>query len=323
MAKHSASVRSPEDLLHHAGIVFDRLEDVPAKVVREVMQHNFANMRSIELPPSIIGASLKRSLLGDLLVTRIGYSSPSHGHYIPRPEGSLDHILIHCVHGLGWLEMGDRRWKVDPDTVVCIPAGVPHRYGADRTDPWSIYWLHVTGAQAPGLFVFLGVDRDSPLIYLPHSSEVLSAFEATWAAMKAVHTWEKLVQASIRAAYFLGLVRQFQRSRDPRRRAGEEAIRQSIAFMTNNLGADVSLIELAELADMSVSRYTAGFRQLTNCSPVEYFNRLRIQKACELLRSTTKSVREIGRDLGFADPYYFSHSFKKIAGVSPEKFRNR
>jgi AraC-like DNA-binding protein len=200
---------------------------------------------------------------------------------------------------------------------------VQHNYGAERADPWSIYWLHLTGKQTPSLFQFLGVDHDNPLIYLPHSSEVLSAFEAIWAAMNAVQTWEKLVQASIRAAYFLGLVQHLQRSKDPRRRAGDDAIRQSIAFMTNNLGAEVSLIELAELAGMSVSRYTAGFRQLTNCSPVEYFNRLKVQKACELLRSTTKCVREIGRELGFADPYYFSHAFKNIAGVSPVKFRKK
>ena len=73
------------------------------------------------------------------------------------------------------------------------------------------------------------------MIYLPHSSDVLSAFEAIWAAMNAVHTWERLVQASIRGALpWAGAAS--ARSKDPRRRAGEEAIRQSIAFMTNNLG---------------------------------------------------------------------------------------
>ena len=149
MRKKPSSLVSAEDVLRGAGVAFERLEDVPAKVVREVMRHNFANMRSIELSASIIVASLKQPLLGDLLVTRVGYSGPSAGHYIPRPEGSLDHILIHSVHGAGWLEMGEKRWKIDPDTVVCIPAGVPHCYGADPADPWSIYWLHLTGTQAP------------------------------------------------------------------------------------------------------------------------------------------------------------------------------
>ena len=56
-------------------------------------------------------------------------------------------------------------------------------------------------------------------------------------------------------------------------------------------------------------------------SPVEYFNRLKMQRACELLRFSTKGVKEIGRELGFEDPYYVSHAFKKLTGVSPATFR--
>ena len=93
--------------------------------------------------------------------------------------------------------------------------------------------------------------------------------------------------------------------------------------MTNNLAAEASLTELAELAGMSRSRYTSAFRKVTGCSPVEYFNRLKVQKACELLRFSRKPVAEIGRELGFADPYYFSHAFKKMTGVSPANFRKR
>jgi AraC-like DNA-binding protein len=320
--KTSKSV-SPEDLLRKAGIAFDRLEDVPPEVIREVNRHDFANMRSLELPSSIIVPSLKQSVLRDLLVTRIGYAGPVSGHYIPRPEGSLDHILHHCVRGEGWLEMAGQRWKAGPDTVVCIPASEPHSYGADLRDPWSIYWLHLTGAWMAELFQFLGVGRDNPLIYLPHSAEVLSAFEAVWAAMKAVHTRENLLKASLHAACYLALVQHLQRAKDPRNRASESAIRQSIAFMTNNLGSDVSLTELAQLADMSTVRYTTSFRRVTGCSPVEYFNRLKMQKACELLRFSKKAVAEIGRQLGFEDPYYFSHAFKKLNGVSPANFRKR
>jgi AraC family transcriptional regulator, arabinose operon regulatory protein len=313
-----------EDRLHMAGIAFDRLEDVPARVVREGMRHSgIPNMRSIELAGETIRLSLSEPLLSDLLVTRVGFHGPASGHYIPRPEGSLDHILIHSVAGKGWLELAGRRWEVEPNSVVCIPASVPHSYGAATADPWSVYWMHLTGSRAEHYFRFLGVVADQYLLHLPHGSEILSAFEGVWAAMNIVHTWENLVQASLRAAYYIGLLRQFQRARDPRVQATEEAVRRSIGFMQNNLGSESSLLELAELAGLSVTHYTTAFRKLTDCSPVEYFNRLKMQKACELLRFSGKSVGQIAHELGFPDPYYFSHAFKKHSGLSPANFRKR
>jgi AraC-like DNA-binding protein len=325
MPKQIAKPVSAEDVLRNAGIALKRIQDVPPKVVREVMRqtHTFHNMRSIELPEATIRASLKQALLCDLLVTRVGYCGPTAGHYIPRPEGSLDHILIHCVRGEGWLEMNGRRWTAGPDTVVCIPAEVPHTYGANEYNPWSIYWLHLAGANVPGLFRFLGIDGHNPLLYVPHGNEVLGAFEGVWAANNVVHTWENLVQGSLRASYYASLLQNLQRAPDPRNRAREDAIRQSLVFMQENLGAESSLVQLAELAGMSVTRYAVNFRKLTGCSPIEYFNRLKIQKACELLRFSQKSVAEIGEELGFADQYYFSHAFKKVTGLSPANFRRK
>jgi transcriptional regulator GlxA family with amidase domain len=190
-------------------------------------------------------------------------------------------------------------------------------------NPWSVYWLHLTGSRLEYYLRFLGVSTDKYVFHLPHSSEILSAFEGVWAAMKSVHTWENLVQASLRAAYYLALMRQTQRSRDPRVNATEEAVRGSITFMQNNLGSESSLTELAELAGLSVTHYASCFRKLTDCSPVEYFNRLKMQKACELLRFSEKSVGTIAHELGFPDQYYFSHAFKKHAGLSPANFRKQ
>jgi YesN/AraC family two-component response regulator len=56
---------------------------------------------------------------------------------------------------------------------------------------------------------------------------------------------------------------------------------------------------------------------------MEYFNRLRMQRACELLQTTGRPVLEIGCKVGYNDPYYFSRAFKKIIGVSPNEYRKK
>ncbi|MEA1950514.1 MAG: AraC family ligand binding domain-containing protein, partial [Planctomycetota bacterium] len=166
MPKSESKPQAVEDRLRAAGIVFQRLEDVPAKVIREVNRRAFPDMRSIELPEKTIRDSLKKPLLRDLLVTRIGYSSRLAGHYIPRPEGSLDHILLYCANGTGWLRMAGRQLSgIGTDTMLCIPAGVPHWYGADVSCPWSQYWIHFTGRQASEYFEFLGIEPNQPLMH--------------------------------------------------------------------------------------------------------------------------------------------------------------
>lgn len=54
-------------------------------------------------------------------------------------------------------------------------------------------------------------------------------------------------------------------------------------------------------------------------SPVEYINKLRIKKACELLKSGMYTVSEAAEKTGFTNVYYFSRIFKSITGVNPKK----
>ena len=54
---------------------------------------------------------------------------------------------------------------------------------------------------------------------------------------------------------------------------------------------------------------------------MDYFIHIKIQRACFLLDTTTLSVREIGSQVGYEDPYYFSRIFRKVMGVPPRAYR--
>jgi len=54
---------------------------------------------------------------------------------------------------------------------------------------------------------------------------------------------------------------------------------------------------------------------------MDYFVRLKIQRASLLLDTTSFRVKEIGAKVGFADPYYFSRSFRQVMGMSPRAYR--
>ncbi len=90
----------------------------------------------------------------------------------------------------------------------------------------------------------------------------------------------------------------------------------------NFANSDFSLNMIAAQIGVSPSYFSSIFKQETGQSFVEYLTKIRIEKACELLRCTTLRTSEIGAQVGYNDPHYFSATFKKIMGQSPKEFKN-
>lgn len=84
---------------------------------------------------------------------------------------------------------------------------------------------------------------------------------------------------------------------------------------------DLSLELLAEKVNISVSYVSAILKKEKNTTFVKYLTTLRMEKAKELLKNPNMKIVDIAESVGFSEPYYFSHSFKKYQGVSPKEYR--
>jgi two-component system, response regulator YesN len=87
------------------------------------------------------------------------------------------------------------------------------------------------------------------------------------------------------------------------------------------MNADLSLNDLACLANLSASHFSSVFSQVTHQTFKEYLTEVRITKAKELLRTTSLKSADIAYKVGYNDPHYFSSAFKKNTGLSPIEFR--
>ncbi|NLA84384.1 MAG: AraC family transcriptional regulator [Clostridiales bacterium] len=92
-----------------------------------------------------------------------------------------------------------------------------------------------------------------------------------------------------------------------------------ILYLEENYHRNITINELAEVSHLSVSHFRRLFTEYFNMSPIEYINKLKIKKACELLRSGMYTVSETAEKTGFTNIYYFSRLFKEIIGISPKK----
>jgi len=95
------------------------------------------------------------------------------------------------------------------------------------------------------------------------------------------------------------------------------------AFIKKNLGGDLSNKVLANVANVSEDYVGQYFKMLTGINPQDYIEYQRMEMAVNLLRTSKKSIREIGRDVGYKDTAYFCRRFKMMFGIPAGKMRRR
>lgn len=94
-------------------------------------------------------------------------------------------------------------------------------------------------------------------------------------------------------------------------------------FINDNLEGDLSNKVLANVANVSEDYVGQYFKMLTGINPQDYIEYQRMEKAVHLLRTSKKSIREIGRDVGYKDTAYFCRRFKMMFGIPAGKMRRR
>jgi len=80
---------------------------------------------------------------------------------------------------------------------------------------------------------------------------------------------------------------------------------------------------LAHEAGLSEFHFCRAFKKTTGFSLSQYFIRLRMEKARRLLRETTKTVIEVGLDVGYSSPSHFAQVFRREVGATPTEYRGR
>jgi AraC family transcriptional regulator, arabinose operon regulatory protein len=288
---------------------------------RPMRPEGFAGQRIVALPRQVVSKALSHPLLCGLLPTDVGFFPKAIGHYMERPDGVNQAIFIYCTHGRGWCLLEGGRHELQAGDLLVVPPETPHAYGAHEDHPWSIPWVHVTGANLPHFLQELGVSAANPVIYLGEDPQLLALFEEVLAVLEHGYAPTQLLYASQALAHLLGMMvwhrqQQWRGEPDPRQK-----INQSISYMKQHLETPLKVPTLAALANLSPSHYTTLFKQHTGYAPIDYLIRLRMHWASQLLDTTDLPVKQIAASLGYDDPLYFSRIFKAVNEASPSQYR--
>lgn len=103
-----------------------------------------------------------------------------------------------------------------------------------------------------------------------------------------------------------------------------DIVDEVIRYIDSNFADDkLSLNQLSDYMNFSPNHLSMIFSQQTGRTFIKYLTDLRMSKAKELLRYTSKRSSEISIEVGYKDPHYFSYLFKKTQGLTPTQYRSK
>ncbi len=99
-------------------------------------------------------------------------------------------------------------------------------------------------------------------------------------------------------------------------------IHQARAYIDHHYARpDLSLNDVAAQVNLSPNHFSTVFSHETGETFKDYLTRVRLDRAKELLRTTSLKSFEVAEQCGYNDPHYFSHIFRKHTGQTPQQFR--
>ncbi len=257
--------------------------------------------------------------LSDFRIFACGCYTQAWGHFWKRrhlEEG----VYIYCVAGKGYYKQGNKTWSIRPGELLYCQPGTQHEYGADAADPWTLYWLHVSGRRSGVFEEHLGLTRASPVIQVGIVPDIVELFMLLFSLFTtASNNTNKLAIQSCAAATLSAMAVAAQSSRAAQDYTQE--VTAALKFMEDSVSLPLDVAAMARHAGVSTFHFCRIFKKATGQSPMKHFNHLKVRRACGLLAGSPLKIKEIAFQLGFEDTHYFSRFFKKIMGFPPEQYR--
>lgn len=276
----------------------------------------FAHQRLAVVPrPAVVEASTA-PVTRRLMVTDAGFFPRATHHARERAEGADEAIVIACSSGSGWLRSAAGVRHIGPGMAVAIPPGVPHAYGADAGDPWTIRWCHVRGTDVPDLLAALDTQHDAGVHTLRSPERVTGLLDDIVRALEHGPSPARLIDAAGLAWHLLARL-----AVDRVLPVDGGPVERTLRYLDAHVDTTARVSELAAAVGVSGSHLAALFRAATGGGILAYHQGVKMAHARRLLDTTSASVAEVGRAVGMDDPFYFSRRFRDTHGMSPRAYR--
>ena len=228
---------------------------------------------------------------------------------------SREYYLIHYImSGCGTFARGGVTYSLHRGCMFLIRPGELTFYQADEKTPWEYIWIGFDGALCPSLLRSSGFTDDVCWRDVPQAS---SLFEELRSIPDRRPSTE-LSLCSLLYGLFSILCSQDASPRTPR-----DYVARTSDYIRANYALPISIESIASMLGIDRRYLSRIFLRETGVTPKEFLVRVRLNRAAELLETSSCTVTETARSVGYDDVYNFSKIFKKKYGISPAHYRQR
>lgn len=251
-----------------------------------------------------------------LWILSIGCNHAAEDGFYRTDQRYFEYFSISHLHegkGRLWLHP-DREFSIEPGQCVIITPQTVNRYGGAEGQPYIEDTINFTGPVADMLYK-TGIIRDG--VFELSKARLLLPIQR----LAADPAMDSQINANIALQKLLIDIYNENKKLKTSRNAPASVIEPLLDRIKEEIDRWWTVEEMAEFCGLSKDQFRRVFKKHTGMLPKLYLDRLKLQKAAELLISSDAKVAEIALQLDYQDCYHFSRRFKNIIGFSPRRYR--
>ena len=236
----------------------------------------------------------------DKLVTRFGPAKRNNYiiHYVLSGQGCFNNHIV--KKGQGFL----------------ITPGMAEHYYPDKKTPWEFLWIILNNSENnKTIFKEYNANPETNIFEYNNIYKLVQIRDIIIKNNGAIYSSSELFEI------FLHIFNNHNITKNEKKDAETMYYNYAVNFINSNIFRKITVDELTDILGISQPYLYRIFIKKCSMSPKNYIDKIKIQKAMELLLETYMPLTEIAHSIGIEDGITLSKFFKKKTGLSPTEFK--
>ena len=230
-------------------------------------------------------------------------------------RAGFSHQIIEFVsRGEGTLTLGETQYDLKPGAVFVYGRGISHRIRTDAEHAMTKYFVAFEGGAElmRECQIFPG-----EVLHAMHPEQLQLIFDGLIQHGLSDHS-NRARMCQIALQYLVMKIADLAMPPGPAGTAAVATYQRCRQFIEEHFLKVHSLQEVAAGCHVNSAYLCRLFNRFRRQTPFQYLQNLKMNRAVELLQNGDRSVKQVGQEIGFGDPYNFSRAFKRVFGISPQ-----
>lgn len=210
---------------------------------------------------------------------------------------------------------------IDPEKEVCVKNCIflADKFNLPANDFIKTFYFKLFNEKLPfetANFIYVNGD---------YKKEIYNLLQIIEDELKLKHRHYEEIVDNVLYSILIKIFRSYEQKNNNQYISTENitVLEDAIAYLKTHYHENITLIELSKNFNFSKNYFNLIFKRYTSMTFKKYIQKLRCDKACELLESTNYTIENICETVGYSDPKQFFYIFKEIVGITPGAYRKQ